>query len=163
MKYSNTQKALLESEIKHGVVVADVVALFTSPARTEFAIVRQGQLLNFGVKTTDGIKRFVAGKGTRNSSNTEVVLDDTETTTIVGEPRTAPTVQKPTIILESKTHYSNGIVSNNAENPANAGLKAYTQAMHILKSNNLPVEHSFVCIFSKYILECAKDGDYNDK
>lgn len=156
-RWSDAELNILQVNLDYGAGLQAIKPLL--PDRSFNAILRQAQNFDFGVKTEDGKKKFVRGKGSR-VSKTDLNVN---ITTIVGKPRIATTIQEPTISLESKTHYSNDIVSNYTDNPAKAGLEAYTNAVHILQSNNLPVEHSFVCTFSTYILECTKYGDYNDK
>ena len=144
----NTLLSLLED----GVLIQ---TLCEAIAKTEGAIVTRARNKKLGLDFRTSRKDGKLYKGVKRRERTKADIGEvsSENKTIVGEARTTPIV--PTT-LESISTESDDSISN-PETQINKGLKAYADAVFILQSNNLPVDHNFVCIFSTYILS-TKDS-----
>jgi len=143
-RWTEQEKLILSNNISDGMLVSEMCKLI--PSRPESGIIRVAQTLDFGVKTKDGVKRFYANKSTRNRQK------KTATQTIVGEPRTAPTVQAPTI-SEKPTKLSDAIIAKSISKPADTGLSANTRAIKMLRDEQLPINADIVYKIASYIEE----------
>ena len=147
--WGQIEKELLSDTVVDGITLAELEHLL--PDRSPGAISKKALSLGFSTKSIDGIKFLKVGIRRRNRR-----VQDEVTQTIVGEPRVATTTQEPTSTLEcTNTDISSVIVACNAESTVKTGLEAYTEAIEMLISNNLPADHAITCILSTYILEVS--------
>ena len=123
-QWTEQEKATLSNNISDGMLVSEMCKLI--PNHPESGIVRVAQTLNFGVKTKDGVTKFYANKSTRNRQKETAIQ-------IVGEPRTAPTVQEPRI-SEKPTKLSFGIIAHNSTKDALMAI--YDDISALIESGN---------------------------
>jgi hypothetical protein len=124
-QWTEQEKSILSSNISDGMLVSDMCKLI--PRHPESGIVRVAQTFNFGVKTKKGIKKFYVNKSTRNRQK------KTAMQTIVGEPRTAPTVQEPTT-LEKLPKLSDASIPQNIDGDSLTAI--YDEISTLMKSKN---------------------------
>jgi len=126
-KWTEHEKLILSKNISDGMLVSDMCKLI--PNHPESGIIRVVQALNFGIKTKNGVMRFYANKKTRNRTK-----KSKKSLTIVGEPRTAETVQEPTITLEKLPKLSDVIIAKNSNN--DAVITIYNNISTLIMSGN---------------------------
>ena len=157
MRYSDTQRTLLKNSIRHNEIVSDVVALFTNPIRSEAAIIRQAQNLGYGIESTkDGITRFTEDKGTRVSKcKVEAV---TKKETIIGEPRTALTVQKFITSERTNQNLSDDIIANKFTDTAkNELLSIYDEINNLFGNTKYSSLQSVTVALTHTTITLTKD------
>ncbi len=147
------ERKILQDNIVDGVEIQTLEQLL--PDRSYWAIVRQAQNLDFGVKTIDGVKVFVGGKGTRISNrNTESTTEKMET---VDEIEVATNNSTPTE-LEHLNNESAEIIAEIELNlqlsteAKNDVLRANAKAIEIISNYGLKADIEFIYCLSKHIV-----------
>ncbi len=108
-RWTEQEKLVLSDNISDSMLVSDMYKLI--PNHPESGIARMAQKLNFGVNTKKGVRQFYADKRTRNRKKKTAKQ-------IVGEPKTAPTVQEPTITSDCIDNKSDAIIPQDSNRDA---------------------------------------------
>ena len=144
------ERTTLKTKTTDGMKFSDLQKIF--PNRSFDAIRKKIYALDYGIKTIDGIKTIYKGLNTRKRKKKE------EITTIVGESRTAPTVQEPTTSERTYQNISDDIV---AESDANSAKEQVFELYDILEaffnSDNFPDLQSAYVVFNNSTFTLSKD------
>ena len=155
-RWTAEEHTTLLSLLEDGILIQTLCDAI--PNKTEGAIVTRARNKKLGLDFRTSRKDGKLYKGVSRRQKTKAEIGEVSSDKIrsVGKNKNATNISVPTI-SESLENLTTDIVSNNLEKEKYTGLNAYTDAVSILQSNNLPVDHNFVCTFSKYILS-TKDS-----
>jgi len=148
-EWKTTELSMLENSLYNGMLLEDLEVLL--PWRSPKAILKKSLGFEFSSKTVDGVIVMKSGVNRLviNEQNEAVDIN-----TIVGEPTVSDTTEGPVILVQrALQQLANDILARESEKE---GINAYIEASDILKANNLPAEHTTVCMLSTLILEVAQ-------
>lgn len=150
-RWTEQEKSILSTSLVDNIEIDEIAKLL--PNRNISAIKRKAQDYRFSSKTENGICRFKADIKRRNRKS--IATSNVTIKKIVGEERTAPTVQVPTITTECIPNTSDVMIANNFKKSKDIGLDANSTALKMLKSEHLPINADIVYKIASYIEEVS--------